>query len=82
MNDLLDIESDRQHQKKKFRPIASGELPQSIAIPATVILGSMSLLGAYLLSFDFFFVILAYAMIQVAYSTFLKNQPILDVLVL
>lgn len=82
MNDLLDVESDRQHPKKKFRPIASGELPQSIAIAAAIILGIVSLSGAYLLSPGFFGVVLAYALIQVAYSTFLKNQPIIDVLVL
>jgi 4-hydroxybenzoate polyprenyltransferase len=82
MNDLLDIESDRQHPKKKNRPIASGKLPIPVAIGASSFLGIGSLISAYIISRSFFFVVLTYLLIQIAYSTFLKTQPIIDVMVL
>lgn len=82
MNDLLDIESDKQHPKKKNRPIASGELPIPAAITASIVFFLVGLVFGYLLSPAFFGVILAYVLIQVAYSTFLKNQPIIDVFVI
>lgn len=82
MNDILDIESDRQHPKKKNRPIASGQLPIPTALITAIILGVVGLIGAFLLSPGFFGVILTYVLIQIAYSTFLKNQPIIDVMVL
>ena len=82
MNDVVDIESDRQHPKKKDRPIASGALPVPAAIIGSVVLGIGGLISAYFLSIGFFLVVLTYIAIQIAYSTFLKNQPIIDVLVL
>ena len=81
MNDLLDIESDRQHPKKKNRPIASGQLSIAAAITVSILLFAAGLIAAYALAPAFFAVILTYILIQVAYSTFLKNQPIIDVLV-
>lgn len=81
MNDLLDIESDRQHPKKKNRPIASGQLSIAAAITVSILLFAAGLTAAYALAPAFFAVILTYILIQVAYSTFLKNQPIIDVLV-
>jgi 4-hydroxybenzoate polyprenyltransferase len=82
MNDILDIEADRQHPQKKNRPIASGKLPIPVAAIAAFFLAISSLIGAYFLAARFFTVILTYLLIQIAYSTFLKNQPIIDVLVL
>lgn len=82
MNDLLDIEADRQHPRKKHRPIASGKLPIPVAITASALLGVLSLMGGFFLSTSFFLVLLTYVIIQLAYSSFLKNQPIIDVMVL
>lgn len=82
MNDLLDIESDRQHPKKKTRPIASGALPIPVAVGSSIFLGVGGLVSAFFLSQNFFYVILTYLLIQIAYSTFLKTQPIIDVMVL
>lgn len=79
-NDILDIESDKQHPTKRFRPIASGELPLPIAyffLIAGVIIG---LTWAYSINYFLFMTGLAYLVLQVFYSTYLKQIPIIDVI--
>ena len=49
INDALDIEADRQHPQKKFRPIASGRLPVQIAITAALIIVVMTIPFAFIL---------------------------------
>ena len=85
-NDIQDIEKDREHPKKKYRPIPSGNLPVSIALRAAhfamiVALGgslAMNLISTKV-GFDFFLICLAYLVLQVAYSKWLKNIVIIDV---
>jgi 4-hydroxybenzoate polyprenyltransferase len=81
-NDLLDVESDRQHPVKKNRPIASGKLPVSIAIGAGVVLVLFTLTAGYLLSWQFDLTLLVYFAMMLAYSKWLKRILILDVLIL
>src|SRR5450432_674232 len=50
INDLVDIESDRQHPKKRFRAIASGQLPIPVARVAALVLIVISIGGAVLFS--------------------------------
>lgn len=81
-NDLLDLESDRHHPQKRFRPFAAGDLPLSyalIAIPALLILGC--LLGA-LVSAWLFAILLVYVAMSAAYSLHIKKIAVLDVLFL
>lgn len=79
LNDLIDIESDRAHPVKQKRPLASGELSPAIAWSALVILATGSLVAGFLLSPGFGYVLLAYLLIQIAYSFWLKNAVLLDV---
>ncbi|MEI6512350.1 MAG: decaprenyl-phosphate phosphoribosyltransferase [bacterium] len=86
LNDVKDIEKDRQHPKKKFRPIAAGIVPCSLAITTAIVLWACALgltaylvLGLGLLSIKFAALSVIYLIIQIAYSSGLKNQPILDV---
>jgi 4-hydroxybenzoate polyprenyltransferase len=81
-NDLLDVESDRQHPVKKNRPIASGKLPVSIAIGAGVVLVLFTLTAGYLLAWQFDLTLLVYFALMLAYSKWLKRILILDVLIL
>ena len=81
-NDLADIESDRQHPDKKNRPIASGKLPLPVAWTAGIALVVISLPLGYMLSPEFFAVLLVYFLLIVAYSLWLKHFPILDVLII
>ncbi|NSW51933.1 MAG: decaprenyl-phosphate phosphoribosyltransferase [Anaerolineae bacterium] len=82
INDLVDREADRNHPKKKFRPIASGALPIPVAITSAIFLGLISLIGAFVLSPGFGQISLLYFILQIAYSFFLKRQPIIDVMVI
>jgi 4-hydroxybenzoate polyprenyltransferase len=81
-NDLLDLEADRQHPQKKNRPIASGKLPIPAAITTGVILSLLAIGLGMLLPWQFALTILAYLVLMLAYSKWLKHVPILDVLIL
>ncbi len=82
LNDIMDIEGDRNHPKKKFRPIASGKLPIPAAIAAAAALFVISISLSYFLSPGFFFIALTYFFLNLAYSKWLKHIPLVDVLVL
>jgi 4-hydroxybenzoate polyprenyltransferase len=79
LNDILDVERDRQHPTKKDRPIASGRLP----IPIAAALGAMLAGGALAISFwrmpDFGMLLLVYLVINVGYSLGLKHVVIIDI---
>jgi len=81
-NDLADVEADRQHPDKKHRPIASGQLPVSVAWAAGTLLVIVTLLLGFLLSPAFALVMAFYFLLNLAYSKWLKHIPILDVLIL
>uniref|UniRef100_A0A7C3YT31 Decaprenyl-phosphate phosphoribosyltransferase n=1 Tax=candidate division WOR-3 bacterium TaxID=2052148 RepID=A0A7C3YT31_UNCW3 len=80
INDIKDINEDRIHPKKRFRPIASGRLKVSIALPFALLLILLSLILGYCLNRDFFLVLLLYLILTLAYSFFLKEIVILDLL--
>lgn len=82
INDLLDIQADRQHPVKRNRPIASGKLPIGIAIAAAVVFVLTSLTLAYLLAPALALIILLYFVMNLAYSKWLKHVPMLDVLII
>ena len=82
INDILDVESDRQHPKKKNRPIASGKLSIPAAIAATVVILLCTFPLAYLLSPGFLGISVLYFLLNLAYSIWLKHIPLIDVLIL
>lgn len=81
-NDLWDLGNDRRHPRKKLRPFASGALPITSGVAAALLL----LLGAFALAFmvntGFAAMLLAYVILTTAYSWWLKERVLLDVLVL
>jgi 4-hydroxybenzoate polyprenyltransferase len=79
MNDLADIEADRQHPVKRFRPIPSGRVPVPVAraLAAVLVVGSLS--WAYTLRPEFALVAGVYFAQNVAYSFKLKHVAYLDV---
>jgi 4-hydroxybenzoate polyprenyltransferase len=81
-NDIADVEADRNHPEKKFRPIASGKLPINVAWAAALLLVVISLPLAYLLSPGFFVVLVTYLVMNLLYSRWLKHVPILDVMII
>ena len=82
INDLVDIEKDRLHPKKRNRPLASGRLNPNLAIAAAVVLPLIALPLAFLLNWRFGAIALTYLVKDLLYSFWLKNIPILDVFVL
>ena len=82
LNDVRDLPHDRLHPKKKHRPIAAGHVPVGLAIVTTVILEAIGLWGAFSLAPSFGWVGLAYVLIQLAYTYWLKHLVIIDVFVL
>ncbi|MEL6866176.1 MAG: UbiA prenyltransferase family protein, partial [Bacteroidota bacterium] len=79
MNDYVDIEQDRQHPKKRFRPLASGAITKAQARGLGAILACAALgLSAYL-SRDLLLILLAYGLLNIAYSFRLKHVAIVDV---
>lgn len=79
INDLVDIERDRQHPRKRNRPLPSGQLPVRLAVVAAVILPIASLAGSLLLDLRLAAVIFGYLALHIAYSFWLKNIVIIDV---
>lgn len=79
INDLVDVEADRVHPVKRRRPIASGQVPESIAKPVAGALVVSSLLVAYTLNRGFAAVALLYFIENIAYSFKLKKVAFLDV---
>jgi 4-hydroxybenzoate polyprenyltransferase len=82
VNDLTDVEKDRQHPIKRHRPLASGRLSRSQAVGAAAFLPLVTLSLSFLLNVQFGLIGLAYFLIQLAYSFALKNMVILDVAVI
>jgi len=82
LNDIIDVEADRNHPKKRNRPIASGKLPIPVARIAAIVLLVVAYTLAYFLSKGFFLIILVYLLVNLAYSTWLKHIPLIDVIVL
>ena len=82
INDVRDIEADRNHPVKKHRPIAAGLVPIPLALSTAAVLLLGGLLGSYVLAPWLALTIGAYAFIQAGYNLGLKEEPILDIMVI
>ncbi len=82
INDILDAEADRNHPKKRTRPIASGALPVPVAWTAAIILIAITIPAGFFLSTGFGIIISAYFLMNLAYSNWLKHIPLIDVLII
>jgi 4-hydroxybenzoate polyprenyltransferase len=82
INDIMDVEADRNHPEKRFRPIAAGDLPVPSAIAFAVLFLLIAFPLAYLLSPGFALICAVYFLLNLAYSKWLKHIVLLDVLIL
>lgn len=80
MNDILDVEKDRVHPKKRFRPIASGAISIKEAEIALFILLVFSMTCALFINSKLFFILAVYFINNIFYSFKIKNVVILDVI--
>ncbi len=82
VNDIRDIESDRIHPNKRFRPIAAGNIPIKTARALATVLLIGGLISAWILSVPFFVVVSIYIIMQIIYSAGLKHIALVDVFVI
>lgn len=82
MNDAADVEGDRAHPVKRFRPIPSGRVPMVVAKTMAPVLVVLALGLAALLNLEFAAVALAYFLQNLAYSFGLKKVAYLDVILI
>jgi 4-hydroxybenzoate polyprenyltransferase len=79
INDLVDIEADRAHPKKKNRPIASGKISKKGAIIAAVFLTAVVIVSLSFYNLHFIISVLSFIMMNIFYSFYLKHIVLLDV---
>jgi len=82
INDIMDIEADRQHPKKKYRPIASGKISVNIAWIISIFLVLLPTIASFFLSPFFAIIIIVYFIINLAYSKKLKHLVLIDVMII
>jgi len=82
LNDLLDLESDRQHVRKCRRPFAAATIPLWQGVLMVPVLLAVALAIALMLPQDFLIVLVVYYAMTMAYSFRLKRQVIVDVMML
>jgi decaprenyl-phosphate phosphoribosyltransferase len=79
VNDVRDVEADREHPTKRFRPIAAGVVPVWLAYTLAAVLGVAALGISWLASPNLVLVIAIYVAMQMAYCFGLKHQAVLDI---
>lgn len=82
VNDLADLDADRQHATKRSRPIASGAIPITQAIAFAVITIPVAIFLAFPLNPLFGGALLTYLVLTLGYSFGLKGIPLLDVFII
>lgn len=82
INDLADLEKDRQHPKKRRRALPSGQLQPWFAVLGAVAILAICLPLSFWLDVTFGLIVVAYFFLNLAYSFYLKNVVIIDVMVL
>jgi len=83
VNDLVDIELDRRHPKKRFRPLPAGELSEATAMTIAPVLAAAAIALAFAtVNWEVGLMVVGYGVAQVAYSLGLKQIVIVDVMTL
>jgi 4-hydroxybenzoate polyprenyltransferase len=82
LNDLLDLEADRAHRRKRLRPFASGALPIAVGLLMAPLLLAVGMLLAVGLPEKFQLVFATYYLLTCAYSFGLKTLVVVDALAL
>ena len=79
-NDIHDRESDRRHPEKYRRPLAQGSLLVSEAYMVSMVLAAVALMLAFMMDRTFLLILLAYFVLNLAYSLKIKQVVILDIM--
>lgn len=81
LNDIRDVEEDKLHPKKRFRPIAAGELSIPVAAVMGIVLGLAGLALGFWTAPALGVTLVVYVAIQILYSAVLKHLPVIDLAV-
>jgi len=79
INDIKDIEKDKEHPKKKNRPMASGAVTLNRGIIAATVMISLAIAVSYTAGYSMVIIVSAYFVMNIFYSFGLKNIPLLDI---
>lgn len=82
LNDIIDIEKDRLHETKRFRPLASGEVTKGQAFILMALLLVLGLAVAFAISTNVVLCLTTYIVLNILYSLFFKKIVILDITVI
>lgn len=82
INDLLDLESDRRHPRKRQRPFAAGKVPIAAGAAVVPLLVVTSFMMGLIVGSDFFAVLILYFLLTTVYSLLLKRIVLVDCLTL
>ena len=82
INDIFDVENDKKHPFKKYRPLANNKISIRHAIILASILSMSALIASLFISPAFFVVTVVYFVLNLAYSAYLKHIEIIDILTL
>ena len=82
LNDMLDLEADRYHPRKRYRPFASGQLSLAIGMLLVVLIPLITLPVSYFISIEFFSIMVIYLILTIAYSFVLKTYVLIDTIML
>jgi len=81
VNDVRDVEEDRLHPRKRFRPIAAGELRPATALVLAAVTGVVGLALGFTVALPLGITLVVYVVVQLLYSAFLKHLPVVDLAV-
>lgn len=79
INDALDVDADRAHPTKRFRPIAAGVVPVNLAYALAVVLAAAAIALSFAANWKLAVVIGVYLAIQLGYCFGLKHQAVIDI---
>jgi len=80
INDICDRQSDRNHPRKKDRPLAAGRVSVSAAVIEAIVFLSAGLVVAYCLSVLLLWVVAGYVVLGIYYTFVLKHHALVDVI--
>ena len=82
LNDLLDLENDKKHRTKKFRPLAAGSITEKQVKLTSSFLLMVGLIGSLMISLNSFLVIVSYLSLALLYNFIFRKIPFIDTLCL
>ncbi|WP_141013750.1 decaprenyl-phosphate phosphoribosyltransferase [Nocardioides sambongensis] len=82
VNDVLDVEADRAHPRKRLRPVASGALSTRTALVCGVLLQVLAVGIGFAATWELAAVVAIYVVLFLGYSLALKHEPVIDIAII